>query len=124
MKFFKLIIVFLLAAIMLFGAINHISAPEVYAAFIPEFIPENLANILSAIAEGIIGIALIVPKYRRWGGLGFFLLMIVFLPIHIWDLTKEIPAIGSKLAASIRLVVQFLFIAAGWWIYKTSPNTA
>ena len=123
MKFLKLILIFLLAAIMLFGAFNHMYAPEVYAAFIPDFFPENLANIVSAIAEGVIGIALIVPKYRKWGGLGFFLLMIAFLPIHIWDLTKEIPAIGSKLAAAIRLGVQFLFIAAGWWIYKTSPTT-
>lgn len=48
--------------------------------------------------------------------------MIVFLPIHIWDVTKEIPAIGSKTAAGIRLGIQFLLIAAGWWIYKTSPE--
>lgn len=123
MKVLKLIITFLLAALMLFGAFNHVYAPEIYAPFIPDFFSESFANIVSAIAEGIIGIALIVPKYRRWGGLGFCILMILFLPIHIWDFTKEIPAIGSKLAAGIRLAVQFLFIAAGWWIYKTSPKT-
>lgn len=120
MKIFKLIIVFLLAALMLLGAFNHIYAPETYAAFIPEFIPENLANVLSTIAEGVVGIVLIVPKYRKWGGLGFCILMLAFLPIHIWDLTKEVPAVGSKMGAAIRLVVQFLLIAAGWWIYKTS----
>jgi len=124
MKILKLIIVFLLAALMLLGAFNHIYAPETYAAFIPEFIPENLANILSTITEGIVGIALIIPKYRKWGGLGFCILMIAFLPIHIWDLTKEVPAIGSKMAATIRLVVQFLLIATGWWIYRTSSKEA
>lgn len=104
---------------MLAGAFNHIYAPETYKDFIPNFIPETLANILSTIAEAIVGIALIIPKYRKWGGLGFFILMIIFLPIHIWDFTKEIPAIGSKVAATVRIAVQLLFIAAGWWIYKS-----
>jgi uncharacterized membrane protein len=119
MNIFRTIVVFLLAIFMLFGAFNHLNAPETYSAFIPEFFPETLVNILSAIAEAAIGIALLIPKYRKWGGLGFFLLMIAFLPIHIWDLTKEIPAIGSRTAAMIRIAIQFLFIAAGWWIYKT-----
>lgn len=109
---------------MFLGAFNHIYAPETYTAFIPEFIPENLANILSTITEGMVGIALIIPKYRKWGGLGFCTLMLAFLPIHIWDLTKEVPAIGSKMAATIRLAVQFLLIAVGWWIYRTSSKEA
>ncbi len=119
MKIFQTIIIFLLSIFMLFGAFNHIYAPETYSAFIPEFFPETLANILSAIAEAAIGIALLIPKYRKWGGLGFFLLMIAFLPLHIWDLTKEVPAIGSKTAAMIRIAIQVLLIAAGWWIYKS-----
>ncbi|WP_396633462.1 hypothetical protein [Maribacter sp. R86514] len=119
MKILQIILIYLLALLMLAGAFNHIYAPETYKAFIPSFISENLANIVSAAIEAIIGVALIIPKYRKWGGLGFALLMMFFLPIHIWDLTKEIPAIGSKIGAIVRLVVQILFIAAGWWIYKS-----
>ena len=119
MKIFQLIVIFILAFLMLSGAFNHLYAPETYKEFIPEFFPVTLAHILSAIAEAAIGIALLIPKYRKWGGLGFFPLMIAFLPIHIWDITKDVPAIGSKVAAIIRIAVQFLFIAAGWWIYKT-----
>jgi len=122
MKIFKIIVTYLLAFLMLSGAFNHVYSPESYSAFMPTFIPETIGNLLSAIAEAIIGIALLVPKYRKWGGLGFFALMLIFLPIHVWDLTKEVPALGSKMAAMIRLVVQFLLIAAGWWIYKTNPE--
>ncbi|MFS4468489.1 hypothetical protein [Maribacter sp. 2210JD10-5] len=122
MKIVRLILIFLFAAMMLLGAFNHLYAPETYAAFIPEFVPESFANVLSAIVEGLIGIALIVPKYRKWGGFGFFVLMIAFLPIHIWDLLKNTPAIGSKMAAMIRLGIQFLLIAGGWWIYKATPK--
>ncbi|WP_339840286.1 MauE/DoxX family redox-associated membrane protein [uncultured Maribacter sp.] len=119
MKIFQIVVIFILAFLMLAGAFNHLYTPETYKEFIPDFFPETLAHILSAIAEASVGIALLIPKYRKWGGLGFFLLMIAFLPIHIWDLTKDLPAIGSKLSAYIRIAIQFLFIAAGWWIYKT-----
>jgi len=119
MKIFQTIVVFILALLMLFGAFNHLYAPESYSDFIPDFFPETLAHILSSIAEVSIGIALLIPKYRKWGGLGLFLLMIAFLPIHLWDLTKEVPAIGSESAAIIRIAIQFVLIAAGWWIYKS-----
>ena len=89
---------------------------------IPEFIPELLANVLSVIAEAGIVILLLVPKYRRLGGLGFMLLMIAFLPIHTWDAFRENPAIGPMPAPVIRLVIQFLLIYAGYWIYKSHPK--
>lgn len=122
MKVVQKIVVFILALFMLFGAFNHLYSPESYSEFIPQFFPETLANVLSAIAEGWIGIALLLPTYRKWGGLGFFLLMIAFLPIHIWDFTKEIPAIGSHQAAVIRIAIQFVLIAAGWWIYRSNRS--
>jgi hypothetical protein len=46
--------------------------------------------------------------------------MIAFFPIHIWDLLKEVPAIGSKDAAIIRLVVQFIFIGIAYFVFKKS----
>jgi len=120
MTIFRKIIAILLGLFMLFGAYNHIVNPEFYAPMIPGFIPENFANIMAAIAELIVGVLLVIPKYQKWGGLGFTILMIVFLPIHIWDLTKEVPAVGSQTAALIRLIIQFIVIVVGWWIYKKS----
>ncbi len=122
MKIIRLILVVLFALLMLFGAFNHIYAPEAYAPFIPEFINQDFANISSAIAEAVVGITLLIPKYRKWGGLGFALLMVAFLPIHVWDLLKESPGIGSKMAAGIRLAIQFLLIAGGWWIYTAESK--
>lgn len=109
---------YLFGVLLLVSAVAHIANPGFYAPMIPDFIPEGLANVLTAIVEAGIGILLFLPKYRHWGGLGFFLLMIAFLPIHIWDLTKENPAVGPSPAAEIRLAIQFVLIYAGWWIYK------
>ncbi len=109
---------YIFAVILILSAIAHAVVPEMYLPLIPEFIPSNIANILSFISELAIGILLLIPKYRHWGGLGFMGLMIAFMPIHIWDYTKDEPFIGSKVGALIRIFVQVLLIYAGWWIYR------
>ena len=107
---------------MILGAIGHIAAPEAYSELIPSFISDFAAHLLSIIAETGIGIALLIPKFRKLGGLAFLLLMIVFLPIHIWDLLKDEPFVGSKTMAIVRLVIQLAMIYGGWWIYKKYKN--
>ena len=118
----KKILPYILGIFLLLGAFAHIFNPTFYDPFIPDFFPKMLANILAAISEAFIGLALVLPKYRKWGGLGFFLLMIAFLPIHVWDLFRENPAIGSKNAAVIRLIMQFLLIYAGWSVWKSNQE--
>ncbi len=109
---------YIFGIMMISGAIGHAVAPEVYAPLVPNFISLTLANVLSVIAEAAVGIALLVPKYRKIGALLFAALMIAFLPLHIWDMLKENPAIGPTPVPQIRVVVQLLLIYAGWWLYK------
>jgi uncharacterized membrane protein len=111
-----------IAIIMILGAVGHVVSPEIYSELIPSFIPEFIAHLFSIIAEAAIGLTLIIPKYRKYGGLGFMILMIIFLPIHVWDLFKEEPFIGTKTIALVRVVVQGVLIYAGWWIYKKYKN--
>ena len=118
----KKILAYFFAAILILSGVMHVVKPEAYAAMIPSFIPEIVANILAAIAEIVIGVMLIIPRYRRLGGLGFALLMVAFLPIHIWDLVRDDPAIGSFTGAVIRLIIQFGLIWAGWWIWKDNSD--
>ena len=118
----KKIVPYTLALLLLASAIGHAIRPEFYAPMIPDFISVSLANILAIITEAAVGIMLIVPKYRKWGGLGFMALMIAFLPIHVWDLFRESPAIGAPPMPAIRLAFQFLLIYAGWWIYKSNTH--
>lgn len=117
----KIILPYLFALILLASAVGHIVKPEFYGQMIPSFLPETLVNILAAIAEVVVGLALIIPRFRNLGGLSFMLLMLAFLPVHIWDLTREEPAVGSHTAAAIRLLIQGLLIYAGYWIWKRKP---
>ena len=109
---------YILAAIMILGALGHILAPEVYAPAIPDFIPDQLAHILSVIFEAGTGILLLIPRLRYLGGLAFMLLMIGFLPIHIYDVFRPDPFTGSTLIAFIRLFLQFLLIYLGLMAYR------
>jgi len=117
----KKVLPYILAVILLLGAVAHLVAPEFYAPMVPDFIPLSLANIASFILEAGIGILLLIPKYRAWGGLGFMVLMIGFLPIHIWDMLKESPAVGPPPAPQIRVVMQLLLIYLGYRVYKSNP---
>jgi hypothetical protein len=49
--------------------------------------------------------------------MGIMILLVLLLPIHIWDLTRKKPAIGSKKLAIIRIPIQFLLIYFAFLIY-------
>ncbi len=118
MKILKLILTYLFGAFMIFGGVNHFLKPEMYLPFIPSFLPGEAINYLSGIAEIIVGIGVFIPAFRSQSTLGILVLMLLFLPLHIVDVFKENPAIGSHQMALIRLPLQFVFILWAWFIHK------
>jgi uncharacterized membrane protein len=114
----KNILSYLFAALLLASAVAHVVNPDFYAPLIPDFIPALFANVLSTVVEAIIAILLIVPKYRKLGGLAFMGLMIAFLPLHIWDLFQENPITVTRTGGIIRLLIQFLLIYVSWWMSR------
>lgn len=82
----------------------------------------NFANISSGIAEIVLGTGLFIAFTRRWAAWGALALMVVFLPLHIWDVLRDDPAIGSKMAAWVRLPIQLLFMAWMWWVAQTDER--
>tara|TARA_R110002153_G_scaffold89084_2_gene218351 strand:+ start:843 stop:1229 length:387 start_codon:yes stop_codon:yes gene_type:complete len=119
-KLFWNIIKIILALFMIYGGVQHFVKPNFYMPFVPSFLPYPMAIIyISGIIEIVLGIALLLSKkYAKLGALGVLVLMILFLPIHIWDVFSETPAIGSHDAALIRLPIQFVLIALAWKVYN------
>lgn len=105
--------------ILLLGGINHFLQPAFYNPFIPDFLPPLAVNYIIGVVEIFLGIGLCLPKYRNTAALGALLLMIAFTPLHLWDVWREDPVIGSPAAAWIRLGVQGVFIAWMYWIYRS-----
>jgi uncharacterized membrane protein len=109
----------LFAIFMFMGGLQHFLKPDFYIPFVPTFLPFTMAIIyLSGLVEIVLGLMLIFKKYARMAALGIFILMILFLPIHIADVFADAPAIGTHKAALIRLPVQFLFMAIAWKIQQ------
>jgi uncharacterized membrane protein len=112
----------ILAFVLISSAVAHAIVPELFAPIIPAFIPMLLANYLAGSIELVLGVLLLIPKYKSIGGLGFMLLMIGFLPLHIWELFRENPAVGPYPLPILRLLFQFVLIYSGYWIYTSHSS--
>ncbi len=109
-----------IALFMIYAGIQHFIKPTFFIPFVPAFLPLKTTIIyVSGAVEVLLGVMLLLKKYANFGALGIFILLILFLPIHIWDVFSETPAIGSKQAALIRLPIQFLLIFIIWKIKKS-----
>ena len=107
---------------MLLAGVMHFVSPDFYTPFIPKWLPFDVVNLSTGVVEVLFGLGLFFPKFRKMAALGCFLLMIVFLPIHVNDVIVADPAIGSKVQAWIRLPIQFVFLFWMWWVYKKTEK--
>ena len=112
----------MMAFLYLVAGINHFISPESYLPIIPEYIPNHeLINVLAGIAEIILGIGLLIPKTRIVSAWGVILMLIAFIPSHVYFIQ-----IGSCVEGGIctpewmgwiRLVVIHPLLLAWAWIY-------
>ncbi len=101
--------------ILIAAGAYHFVNPAFYNPIMPSWFPKELANTAGGIVAIIIGIGLLVPDWRTYALYAACGLMVVFMPLHIWDLMKPKPAVGPHWAAAVRLLIQVLLI---WWIWR------
>jgi uncharacterized membrane protein len=105
----------LMGVLMITGGIQHFRSPDLYIPFVPSFLPLILVIIyVTGLLEITFGLALFSAKWSSTGAFGILWLMVLFLPLHVWDVFSKTPAIGSHVAALIRLPIQFLLIFLAW----------
>lgn len=110
------------ALILIVAGINHFIHPAMYIRLIPNFLPLVATNYFTALVEIGLGVGLIVKPAKRCAAIGTMLLMVFFLPFHIFDALREQPAIGSHTIAWIRLVLQFVMIYWAWFLIPKAKN--
>lgn len=118
MKNLKLIFTLLFGVLMILGGVNHFITPEMYDPFIPDFLPKLAVNYATGIFEILGGVGVFMPRFRSLATLSILVMMLIFLPLHIYDVFQVNPAIGTHQAALIRLPVQFILILWAWSIHK------
>ena len=120
MKLAKKIIAITLGILLVIAGIGHFLNPEMYFPLTPDFLPKYVLNALAGGVEILLGVGALVPLFRRMALLGIFILMIIFLPIHILDALKDQPVIGTKTVAFVRIGVQLVLIYLPWFARKHS----
>ena len=113
----KWVLTFLFGAGMILAGIMHFSKTNMYLRIVPGFFPFRVPIVLaSGLLELVAGAGLFIPDFRQVAARLILIMMIGFLPLHIWDVFRDRPAMGSRKLALIRLPLQFLLIAWAWFI--------
>ncbi len=118
MKIITNILTYVFAAIMILAGIIHLIKPAIYIVMVPAFLPVYSVIYISGVLEFGIGLGIFLPRFRSIAALLLFIMMGGYLPLHIWDVFREKPAIGSHELALVRLPIQFVLIIWAWFIYK------
>jgi uncharacterized membrane protein len=110
----------IMAIFYIVAGINHFKNPEAYFSIIPSFFSNpQLINTVSGIAEIILGLLLIVPQTRKFAAYAIILMLIAFIPAHIYMIKSGWCVKGYCLpewALWVRLLVmQPLLI---WWAWS------
>ncbi|RNC79749.1 MAG: hypothetical protein ED557_13900 [Balneola sp.] len=83
----KRVNVFLLTFFYVFAGLNHFINPDFYLSLIPEYLPfPDAINIISGIAEVVLGIGVLLNKTRKIASYLLVLMLISFIPAHIYFL--------------------------------------
>ena len=98
----------------------HIIKPQIFKHFIPKGFPKKTVNYSIGLLEFLLGFGLFLPNTVKIAALGIIILLALLLPIHIWDVTKKRPAIGSKIIAIVRIPFQFVLMYGVYLIYINS----
>jgi uncharacterized membrane protein len=117
MRKIRLILTIVMGILLLITGSIHFISTRSYLHIVPEFFPWRILIIqVSGAVELAAGIGLLIPATRRIAAIAVLVLMIGFLPLHIWDIFRERPAMGNKTSALLRLALQFVLIAWAWYI--------
>lgn len=98
----------------------HFLVPSFYLRIMPPFLPAPLELVyLSGVLEILGGVGLFLPRFQRAAAWGLALLLLAFLPVHVFMLLEP-AAVGVEQVAPVllwlRLAFQFALIGWIFWI--------
>ena len=115
----KTILKYLLGIFFVGAGVLHFVRPEFYLKMMPLYLPWHLGLVyLSGVAEIVLGILVLIPRYTRLAAWGLIALLIAVFPANIYlAMHPELMPNASPTAHLLRLPFQFVFIAWAWWFH-------
>ena len=113
-----------------FAGINHFIKPATYINIIPPYLPwPETLNYLAGLFEILFGILLIPLKTRKYASWGIILMLIAFMPTHIYmiEQAKFNPLLLGEYTitpfiAWVRIPLQGILILWAFWCGKMKFN--
>jgi uncharacterized membrane protein len=117
------ILLWIYATFYVLAGCNHFLSTAVYYVIMPKWLPApGFLIYFSGILEIVLGILLLIKKTRKLVALLIILMLIAFLPAHIYMIQITPFMLGkisvTPLIAWVRLPLQLLFIGWAWYYYK------
>ncbi|MDY7540150.1 hypothetical protein QN372_06180 [Undibacterium sp. RTI2.1] len=107
------------------GGIGHFIAPDFFLKIVPPSLPLRIQAVyISGFFEVLGALGLLHVQYRKWAGIGLFLLTITVTPanVYMWLNPQLFPKI-PELLLGLRLILQVLLLAAIWWAAAPESQT-
>ncbi len=124
----KRVLLWVMAAFYCVGGFNHLYNPDFYVAIMPPGLPNpEWLNVLSGLAEIILGVFVLEPKVRVLAAWGIIALLIAVYPANLWVWVENVgaggPGTGNEIGNLIRQPFQILFIVWAWWYTRPDGDT-
>ncbi|MEO0333863.1 MAG: MauE/DoxX family redox-associated membrane protein [Bacteroidota bacterium] len=105
-----------MAGLYIVAGLFHFVKPKMYKAIIPPYLPNPRALVLiSGFFEIAFGLGLLFEETRSWSAWGIILMLLTFLPAHIYMLCSEKFERIPRWALWLRIPLQFVLI---YWAYQ------
>ena len=116
----KTVLKWILGLMFVAGGINHFANPDPYVAIMPPYLPAPLTLVyISGVAEAVLGVLLLVPRFQHLAAWGLIALLVAIFPANIHmalnpELFPQIPPV----ALWLRLPLQAVLIAWAYWFTR------
>ncbi len=108
MKRAKPILLWVMAALYVVGGFNHLMNPDFYLAIMPPKLPNpEWLNVLSGLAEIVLGVFVLEPRTRVLAAWGLIALLIAVFPANLYVALENVgmdgPGSGAGAGNWVRL---------------------
>ncbi len=108
-----------LAAVFLLDGVLHTLYPAPFVAITPDWVLMPLQIVrLTGVAALLGGLGLLIPRVRRWAGMGLALYCVAVYPANVHHALAHIAVNGTTLGAGYhipRLLLQPVFVWTCLW---------
>jgi len=121
----KRILLWVMAGFYALAGFNHLMNPAFYVAIVPPSLPApEWLNVVSGLAEIVLGVFVLEPRTRVFAAWGIIALLIAVFPANVYVATANIgipggvPGTGNATVNWVRLPFQLVLVAWAWWYTK------